>query len=145
MTARRRSPTVVPVRRGFLWLQLAAATVVVVGVLLQAFSISADARGAGRGALDTHEAIGGITHLVEVVFLAALAAWRKAWGEVGLALALPVIGTLQVFLVGDTEESGGWANGLHGLFALVVLTVAAVIAHRTMRGLGPRRARLAAR
>jgi hypothetical protein len=86
-----------------------------------------------------HEAIGGITHLIEViVFIAALVAWWKHWGEVGLAFSLPLVGTIQMILVGDTEQEGGWVNGLHGLFALVVLVLAAVIAHRTMRALGLR-------
>lgn len=124
-------------KRGFLWLQFVAATLVVVGVFLQAFSITAYARGAGAGALDMHEAVGGATQLLEfVVFLAALVAWWKQWSEVGLALSLPVVGIVQLSLVGDTEKDGGWVNGLHGLFALVVLVLAAVIAHRAMKALG---------
>ena len=124
-------------KRGFLWLQFVAATLVVVGVFLQAFSITAYARGAGEGALDMHGAVGSITYLIEVVvFLAALVAWWKQWSAIVLAFALPFIGTLQLILVGDTEKDGGWVNGLHGLFALVVLVLAAVIAHRAMKALG---------
>jgi hypothetical protein len=126
-------------KRGFLWLEFTAATLVVVGVFLQAFSITAYVRGAGEGALDMHGAVGGVTHLIEVVvFLAALVAWWKQWGEVALAFSLPLIGTIQLFLVGDTDKDGGWVNGLHGLFALVVLVLAAVIAHRAMKALGLR-------
>lgn len=129
-------------RRSFLWLQLVAATLVVVGVFLQAFSIAAYARGAGDGARDMHEAIGFITHIVEiVVFVAALVASWGAWPTVALALSLPVIGTIQVILVGDTKDQGGWVNGLHGLGALVVLVLAAVIAHGCVRALGLRRTR----
>ncbi len=37
---------------------------------------------------------------------------------------------------GDTEKEGSWVNGLHGFLALVVLVLAAVIAHRVMKALG---------
>jgi len=43
---------------------------------------------------------------------------------------------VQLIAVGDTDKDGGWVNGLHGMFALVVLVLAAVIAHRGMRALG---------
>lgn len=33
----------------------------------------------------------------------------------------PVVGTVQVFAIGDTGARGGWVNGLHGLLALVML------------------------
>ena len=124
-------------KRVFLWLQFVAATLVVVGVFLQAFSIAAYVRGAGDSALDMHEQIGFTVHLIEVfVFLFALAAWWKQWGQIALAFSLPVIGTIQLIAVGDTDKDGGWVNGLHGMFALVVLVLAAVIAHRAMRALG---------
>ena len=60
------------------------------------------------------------------------------FGINNIAGAIPLVGTIQMILVGDTEQEGGWVNGLHGLFALVVLVLAAVIAHRTMRALGLR-------
>ena len=124
-------------KRVFLWLQFVAATLVVAGVFLQAFSIAAYVRGAGDSALDMHEQIGFTVHLIEVfVFLFALAAWWKQWGQIALAFSLPVIGTIQLIAVGDTDKDGGWVNGLHGMFALVVLVLAAVIAHRAMRALG---------
>lgn len=124
-------------KRVFLWLQFVAATLVVVGVFLQAFSIAAFVRGAGDSALDMHETIGFMTHLIEVlVFLFAIAAWWKQWGQIALAFSLPVIGTIQLISVGDTDKDGGWVNGLHGTFALVVLVLAAVIAHRAMKALG---------
>jgi len=124
-------------KRAFLWLQLVAATLVAVGVFVQAFSITAYVRGAGDGALDMHSAVGGITYLIEVVVVvAALVAWWKLWGAVALAFSLPLVGTIQLFLAGDTDTKGGWVNGLHGMLALVVLVLAAVIAHRAMRTLG---------
>ena len=94
-----------------------------VGVFLQAVPITAYARPGGATARSTCTGlVGGITHLIEVVvFLAALVAWWKQWGVIALAFTLPLIGTIQMILVGDTDEEGGWVNGLHGLFALVVL------------------------
>lgn len=116
-------------RRGFLWLFLLTALLVAVGVLLQAFSIAAYARGAGADALELHQTGGFVTHSVEiVVFLAALVGYWGSWERIGFALLLPVIGTIQVFLIGDTDASGSWVNGLHELFALVVLLLALALA-----------------
>ena len=123
-------------RRGFLWLYTLAALIVVVGVLVQAFSIAAYVRGAGSGALDMHKTVGFMTHNVEIiVFLAALVAYWGSWRRVGLAFLLPLIGTIQVFSIGDTDKSGGWVNGLHGLLALVVLLLAVFLAQDGMRSL----------
>jgi hypothetical protein len=103
-------------RRWFVWICLVTAALVSVGVLLQAFSIAAYMRGAGADALDMHKTIGFLTHSVEIVVgLAALVAYWGLWRRVGLAILLPVIGTVQLLAVGDTERSGGWVNGLHGL------------------------------
>lgn len=116
-------------RRVAVWLFTLAAAIVVAGVFLQAFSIAAYVRGAGQGARDLHETGGFLTHSIEiVVFLLALVAFWGAWRRVGFALLLPLVGTLQVLLVGDTDKSGGWVNGLHGMFALVVLLLAGALA-----------------
>lgn len=124
------------VQRGFVWLYVLTALIVAVGVLLQAFSIAAYARGAGTDALELHQTGGFVTHSVEiVVFLAALIGYWGAWKRVGLALLLPVVGTIQVFLIGDTDARGSWINGLHGLFALVVLLLAVALAQEGKRSL----------
>lgn len=124
------------VRHAFVWLCLLAASLVVAGVLLQAFSIAAYIRGAGADALTMHQTGGFVTHSVEiVVFLAALVGYWRSWMQIGLALLLPVIGTLQVVLIGDTDRSGSWINGLHGLLALIVLLLAVLIAERARRSL----------
>jgi hypothetical protein len=123
-------------RRIAVWLFTLAAAIVVAGVFLQAFSIAAYVRGAGQGARDLHETGGFLTHSIEiVVFLLALVAFWGAWRRVGFALLLPLVGTLQVLLVGDTDKSGGWVNGLHGLFALVVLLLAGALAELGRRAL----------
>jgi hypothetical protein len=127
-----------PVRRGFLGLYLLTALLVAVGVFLQAFSIAAYARGTGEDALDMHQTVGFLTHSVEiVVFLAALGGHWGRWRKVGIALLLPVIGTIQVVLIGDTNKSGDWVNGLHGLFALIVLLLALALARDALRSLRP--------
>jgi hypothetical protein len=125
-----------PVQRGFVWLYVLAALVVAVGVLLQAFSIAAYIRGAGADALEMHQTGGFVTHSVEIiVFLAVLIGYWGSWKRIGLALLLPVIGTVQVILIGDTDASGGWVNGLHGLLALVVLLLAVALAQEGKRSL----------
>ncbi len=116
-------------QRGFAWLFVLTALIVAVGVLLQGFSIAAFMRGAGPDALEMHQTGGFVTHSVEIiVFLAALIAFWGSWKRVGMALLLPVIGTIQVLLIGDTGASGSWINGLHGLFAFVVLLLAVALA-----------------
>ena len=134
------------VRRGFVWLYLLTALTVAVGVLLQAFSIAAYARGAGPDALEMHQTGGFVTHSVEIiVFLAALVGYWGSWKPVGLALLLPMTGTIQVLLIGDTDASGGWINGLHGLFALVVLLLAVTLAQEGKRSLSATPSRWPAR
>jgi hypothetical protein len=124
-------------RRLFLWLYVLTASIVALGVLLQAFSIAAYMRGAGDDALDMHQTVGFITHSIEIiVFITALVAYWGAWRRVGLVFLLPVVGTIQVILIGDTDKSGGWINGLHGLFALIVLLFAIALAQSGRRSLG---------
>ena len=119
--------------RAFLWANLVLATLVVVGVFLQVYLIASYFFGAGQDALDAHKNMGGIVHIVEVlVFLSAIGAYWKKWGEVGLSFTLAVIGTIQLGLA-DADD---WVGGLHGVFALIVLILAAIITHRTMRVLG---------
>jgi hypothetical protein len=109
---------------------------VAAGVLVQAFSIAAYIRGAGQDALDLHATGGFITHSIEiVVFLAALAGYWGTWRRVGLAALLPIVGTVQLFVIGDTDEAGSWINGLHGLLALVVFLLALILAHAGTRSL----------
>jgi hypothetical protein len=121
------------VKRALLWINLVLAVLVVVGVFVQVYLIASYFFGAGSGALDAHEDLGGTVHLVEVlVFLSAIGAYWRRWGEIGLSFALAVIGTIQLGFA-DGDE---WVGGLHGVFALVVMILAAIITHRAMRELG---------
>jgi hypothetical protein len=114
----------------------ASGVAVVIGVLVRAFSIAAYVRGAGQDALDLHTIGGFITHSIEiVVFLVALVGYWGTWSRVGLAALLPIVGTVQLFLIGDTDEAGGWINGLRGLLALVVFLLAVVLAQAGVRSL----------
>lgn len=119
--------------RAFQWVTFVLADLVAIGVVLQVYFIAAYFFGAAD-ALDVHEGLGGAVHGVEIlVFLAAIGAFWKRWGLVGLALSLPVIGTVQLAF---TESDEGWVGGLHGLLAVAVLVIAAVIGHRAMHALG---------
>ena len=124
-------------RRLPLWLLLVGSGVVVIGVLLQAFSIVAWIRGAGPGALDMHKDVADVVHVGELaVVVGAIWAWWGNWRAVGLAALFLVVSVLQVVLIGDTDKQGGWVNGLHGLLALVVLIAALAYAEQASRRLG---------
>ena len=119
--------------RAFQWINLVLAVLVVVGVFVQVYLIASYFFGAGQDALDAHKNLGNIVHIVEVlVFLSAIGAYWKNWGEIGLSFALGVVGTIQLGLA----DGDKWVGGLHGVFALIVLILAAIITHRTMRALG---------
>lgn len=119
--------------RSFQWINLVLAVLVVVGVFVQVYLIASYIFGAGTDALDAHRDIGGFVHLAEVlVFLSALFAYWRRWGEIALSFSLFVVGTVQL----GFSEGDEWVGGLHGLLALVVLVIASIIARRTMRELG---------
>jgi hypothetical protein len=127
----------VQVRRALRWVVVGLASVVAVGVFAQAYIISAAFLGAGTDAIDAHGLVGGIVHGIQaLVFLVALAAFWRRWVDIALAFALVAVGTLQIGLA----EAGDWTGGLHGLLAMVVLVLAAIIAMRALRslGVGPR-------
>jgi hypothetical protein len=127
-------------KRALLWINFVAASVVVVGVFLQAYLITAYVAGAGDSALDAHGFLGfAVIHLSElVVFLTALGAFWKRWGWIGFNFFLFVLGTAQILAPPAEDPASGWVHGLHGLFALFVLVTAAAIVHRDMKELGLR-------
>ena len=127
--------------RAATWVNLIFASIIVIGVFLQAYFITAYVTGAGEGALDAHGFVGGlIIHGSElIVFLSALVAFWRMWGWIAVNFGLFVFGTIQIFLSPpDEDPASGWVHGLHGLFALFVLVYAAYIAYRDMRWLGLR-------
>jgi hypothetical protein len=133
--------------RIFGWIVFVLSTLVVVGVFAQAYLITAYITGSGStrdNALDAHGFLGfAIIHPAEALaFLAALGAWWGAWRWIGFVFLLPLIGTVQIFLAPpDEDRASGWVHGFHGLLALVVMVLAAVVSHRSMRELGLRRGR----
>ena len=129
-------------RRKFLWLNLVLSSLIVVLIFLQAYFITAYIAGAGEGALDAHGLIGFLfIHASELfVFLTAFGAWPRAWKWIAYTFSLFVVGTIQIILVPVDDRTNGWLHGLHGLLALVVMVMAAVVARRGLRDLGLRRA-----
>jgi hypothetical protein len=125
------------VRRVFLWISFVLSIVVLVGIVLQLYFIAAWVFGES-GALDAHKAVGGaVVHPAEVlIFLVALGGWWRQWRNVGWSFALALLGTVQVFAVGDLNEPGdGWLHGLHGGLVIFVVALAAYIARREARAL----------
>ena len=108
-------------RRTPLWLVLVGGAVVVIGVLIQAFTIAAYVRGAGDDALDAHGGFSMIVHIGQLlIVIGAIWAWWGNWNAVGLTVAFLVICLAQLAFLGDTEEEGGWINGLHGFLAVFI-------------------------
>jgi hypothetical protein len=130
-------------RRWFIWASLILASLVLVGIVLQLYFIAAWTFGSS-GALSAHKDVGGaVVHPLEVLtFLAALVGWWGAWRNVLWSLALPVLGTIQIFFVGDLDKpNDGWVHGLHGGLVLFVVAVAALIVAREANALEVRGAR----
>jgi len=130
-------------RRAFLWINLVLASLIVVGVFVQAYLMTAYVTG-NEDALDAHGFLGfAIIHPAELfVFLTAFGAWPRAWRWIAFTFFLIFLGTVQIFLAPpDEDPASPWVHGFHGLLALVVAVTAAVIAHRAMRDLGLRRGR----
>ena len=124
--------------RAATWVNLVFASIIVIGVFVQAYLIASYAMGAGEGALVMHGFVGGLViHGSELlVFLSALVAFWGLWRWILVNLGLFVLGTVQIFLLPPDEDPGSpW---VHGLFALFVLVYAAYIAYRDMRWLGLR-------
>ena len=118
---------------------LVGGVVVVLGVLWQAFSIAAYVRGAGQGALDAHLTGSFFVHAGQLtIVIGALGAYRGNWRAVGAAIGFLVLAIAQLAFLGNTDEPGGWINGLHGFLALVILLAGVAYASRAARELGLR-------
>jgi hypothetical protein len=128
------------VRRLFVWASLLLVVAVLAGLVLQLYFIAAWIFGSG-GALDAHKNAGSfVVHPLEIfAFVAALIGWWGTWRNVLWSLALPILGTVQIFLVGDLQDPGdGWVHGLHGGLVLFVAALAGMIARRESDALGLR-------
>jgi hypothetical protein len=124
------------VKRNLRWLIFAGGVIVVLGVLWQVFTIAAYFRGAGDSALDAHTGGSFFVHIgqLAIVVGAVIAYWGR-WRDVGLAALFFVVSLVQVPLVGNTDEQGDWVNGLHGVFALLILIGGLYFAQRAWREL----------
>jgi len=125
-------------KKNFTWVVFVGGVVVVLGVLLQAFTIAAYVRGAGDGALDAHGGGSLIVHIGQLaVVIGALVAYWGNWTQVGLAVGFLILSIAQLGFLGDTEEQGDWINGLHGFLALIVLIAGMLYAQKAWRELRP--------
>jgi hypothetical protein len=118
------------------WLNFVFASIIVIGVFVQAYLIASYAMGAGESALDAHGFVGGLViHLSELlVFITAIVAFWRLWRWIAVNFGLFVLGTVQIFLLPPDDDPGSpWVHGLHGLFALFVLVYAAYIAKRDLQ------------
>jgi hypothetical protein len=125
-------------RRTFTWISLVLSVVVVLGIAVQLYLIAAWIFGES-GALDAHKVVGGaVVHPAEVlIFLVSFGAWWKVWRNVAQSFGLALLGTIQVFFVGDVKDPGnGYLHGLHGGLALFVAAYACYIGWREARALG---------
>jgi hypothetical protein len=113
-----------------LWLQSGLAAAVGVGIVVQVYLIAAYIFSAGSGALTAHKAVGYVVLVLEVLtFLVGIVAWRGNRRAIGLSLALPVAGAIQIaFANGST-----WVGALHGAGAIAVLLLAGAVHVTSMR------------
>ena len=115
---------------------LAAATVV--GLVFAQVYLIAEFVFGDSNALSAHMMLGRIVVLFElIVLLTAIVGWWRAWPEVRLSAALVVVGGIQVSLAKDLGNSPQ-VHALHGMLALAVVLLAALIAVGTWRHALPR-------
>lgn len=118
------------IRQGAAWVHAALAVAVVLAVFVQVYLIGAYLFGAGSGALNAHKSAGFIAHSIELAIpIVALLAWLPR-REIVLSVGLAVVGTAQVALA----DAHRWVGALHPLGALIVLTMAALLARRSPLG-----------
>lgn len=113
-----------------LWLQSGLAAAIGLGIVVQVYLIAAYIFHAGPGALSAHKAVGYVVLLMEVLtFLAGIVAWRGNSRALGVSLALPLAGAIQIaFANGST-----WVGALHGAGAIAVLLLAGAVHVMSMR------------
>jgi hypothetical protein len=129
-------------KRLFLWSSSLSASLIAVGVILQLYFIAAWVFGEAD-ALDAHRGVGLLVWLLQIVVLVSgVVAYWGAWRPAGLSAALPVLGTAQIFFLGNVEDPSenvsGWIHGFHGGLAIFVFLLAVAIGYRDMNALGIR-------
>jgi phosphatidylglycerophosphate synthase len=125
-------------KRNFTWVVFVGGVIVVLGVLLQSFTIAAYVRSGEEGALDAHGGGSLIVHIGQLtVIIGALVAYWGNWRQVGFAIGFLVLSVAQLAFLGDTEKQGDWINGLHGFLALIVLIIGMLYAQKAWRELRP--------
>lgn len=113
-----------------LWLQSGLAAAIGLGVVVQVYLIAAYIFHAGPGALSAHKAVGYVVLLVEVLtFLVGIVAWRGNSRALGVSLALPIAGAIQIALANGTT----WVGAFHGASAIAVLLLVGAVHVMSMR------------
>ena len=125
-------------KRNLTWVVFVGGVIVVLGVLLQSFTIAAYVRSGEEGALDAHGGGSLIVHIGQLaIVIGALVAYWGNWRQVGFAIGFLVLSVAQLGFLGDTEKQGDWINGLHGFLALIVLIAGLLYAQKAWRELRP--------
>ncbi len=125
-------------KRNFTWAVFVGGVIVVLGVLLQSFTIAAYVRSGEEGALDAHGGGSLIVHIGQLaIVIGALVAYWGNWKQVGFAVGFLILAIAQLGFLGDTEEQGDWINGLHGFLALIILIAGLLYAQKAWRELRP--------
>ena len=84
-------------KRNFTWVVFVGGVIVVLGVLLQSFTIAAYVRSGEEGALDAHGGGSLIVHIGQLaVVIGALVAYWGNWRQVGLAIGFLVLSIAQL-------------------------------------------------
>lgn len=127
-------------KRVSLWFSSIAASLIAAGVILQIYFIASWVFGADD-ALEAHRGVGSLMWLLEIIVLfSGLVAYWGNWRKAGLSIALPVLGTIQIFFLGDIEDpsknESGWIHGFHGGLAIFVFLLALAIGYRDLKALG---------
>ena len=125
-------------KRNFTWAVFVGGVIVVLGVLLQSFTIAAYVRTGDPDWIDAHGGGSLVAHIGQLaVVIGALVAYWGNWRQVGYAIGFLVLSIAQLGFLGDTEEQGNAINGLHGFLALIVLIVGMLYAQKAWRELRP--------
>ncbi len=125
-------------KRNFTWAVFVGGVIVVLGVLLQSFTIAAYVRSGEEGALDAHGGGSLIVHIGQLaIVIGALVAYWGNWRQVGFAVGFLILAFAQLGFLGDTEKQGDWINGLHGFLALIILIAGLLYAQKAWRELRP--------